>query len=53
MPLPLFQKIVADAAVDAHRDARVLRVMTQAADHPIHLAIPESWYLKGLVCRVD
>jgi 23S rRNA (cytosine1962-C5)-methyltransferase len=53
MPLPLFQKIVADAAVDAHRDARVLRVMTQAADHPISLAIPESWYLKGLVCRVD
>lgn len=53
MPLPLFQKIVADAAVDAHRDARVLRVMTQAADHPISLAIPESWYLKGLVCRID
>lgn len=53
MPLPLFQKIVADAAVDAHRDARVQRVMTQAADHPISLAIPESWYLKGLVCRVD
>ncbi|MBE0642528.1 MAG: class I SAM-dependent methyltransferase [Bacteroidetes bacterium] len=53
MPLPLFQKIVADAALDARRDARVLHVMTQAGDHPIALPIPESWYLKGLVCRVE
>jgi 23S rRNA (cytosine1962-C5)-methyltransferase len=53
IPLPLFQKIVADAAVDAKRDARILHVMTQDSDHPIALAIPESWYLKGLVCRVE
>ncbi len=53
MVLPLFQKIVADAALDAKRDARVLHVMTQSADHPIALPIPESWYLKGFVCRVD
>lgn len=53
MPQPLFQKIVADAAVDARRDARILRFLTQAADHPIALSIPESWYLKGLLCRMD
>lgn len=53
MPLPLFQKIVSDAAVDARRDARILRFMTQSADHPISLAIPESWYLKGLLCQID
>ncbi|MFA6235035.1 MAG: class I SAM-dependent methyltransferase [Bacteroidota bacterium] len=53
VPLPLFQKIVADAAVDAKRDARILHMMTQDSDHPIALAIPESWYLKGLVCRVE
>ena len=53
MQFPLFQKIVADAAVDAQRDAAMLRVMTQAPDHPVRLSIPESWYLKGLVCRID
>ncbi|MFZ1731276.1 MAG: class I SAM-dependent methyltransferase [Bacteroidota bacterium] len=53
IPLPLFQKIVADAAVDAKRDGRALHVMTQDSDHPIALAIPESWYLKGLLCRVE
>lgn len=53
VPLPLFQKIVADAAVDAMRDARILHFMTQASDHPVSLAVPESWYLKGLVCRVE
>ena len=52
MQLPLFQKIVADAAVDAGREATLLQVMKQAPDHPILLSIPESWYLKGLVCRV-
>ncbi|MBR9975513.1 MAG: class I SAM-dependent rRNA methyltransferase [Bacteroidetes bacterium] len=53
MQLPLFQKIVADAAVDAGRNVTAQRVMTQSADHPILLSIPESWYLKGLLCRVD
>lgn len=53
MQLPLFQKIVADAAVDAGRGVTLQRVMTQSADHPVLLSIPESWYLKGLLCRVD
>ncbi|MDX9758956.1 MAG: class I SAM-dependent methyltransferase [Bacteroidota bacterium] len=53
MSQPLFQKIVSDAAVDARRDARIRRFLTQAADHPIALAIPESWYLKGLICGLD
>jgi 23S rRNA (cytosine1962-C5)-methyltransferase len=48
----LFQKIVADAALDAGREAHVLRRMTQAADHPVALNFPEGEYLKGLVCRV-
>jgi 23S rRNA (cytosine1962-C5)-methyltransferase len=49
----LFRKVVADAALDAGREVRVLSLMTQAADHPVALHIPESWYLKGLLCRVD
>ena len=48
----LFQKIVADAALDAGREALVLRRMSQAADHPTALTFPEGHYLKGLLCRV-
>jgi len=48
----LFQKIVADAALDAHRDAQILRRLSQGPDHPVLLSFPESAYLKGLVCRV-
>ena len=47
----LFQKIVADAAVDAGCDARILRKLDQATDHPTRLAFPEGYYLKGLVCQ--
>ncbi len=49
---PLFQKIVADAAVDAGREAVILGQLSQAADHPVPLAFPEAAYLKGLICRV-
>lgn len=48
----LFQKIVADAALDAHRDARIIRRLSQAGDHPTALAFPEGAYLKGLICTV-
>lgn len=45
----LFQKIVADAALDAHADAVVLQHLHQDVDHPVSLAFPEGAYLKGLV----
>ncbi len=48
----LFQKIIFGAAVDAGRDAQILRHLGQAADHPVLLTFPESAYLKGLLCRV-
>jgi len=47
----LFQKIVADAALDAVRDAQMIRRLTQAADHPTALNFPEGSYLKGMICR--
>jgi 23S rRNA (cytosine1962-C5)-methyltransferase len=50
---PLFQKIVADAALDAGRDAQVVGHMSQPADHPVALPFPEAAYLKGLLCRAD
>jgi 23S rRNA (cytosine1962-C5)-methyltransferase len=48
----LFQKIVADAALDAHREAQIIRRLGQATDHPTLLSFPEGFYLKGLVCLV-
>ena len=50
--LELFQKIVAGAAADAGADARILRRLGAAADHPVALAFPEGEYLKGLLCIV-
>ena len=52
MTADLFQKIVADAALDAGREAQILERMGQAADHPIATPYPEGFYLKGLVVRV-
>ena len=40
------------AGVDAARDVQIIEKLSQASDHPILLAFPESEYLKGLVCRV-
>jgi len=48
----LFQKVVFGAALDAGRDAQIVRWLTQASDHPVRLTFPEGFYLKGLVCRV-
>lgn len=48
----LFQKIVADAALDAEREVQIIRYLNQSADHPISLNFPEGRYLKGIVCRV-
>ena len=48
----LFQKIVAGAALDAGREAQILRRLSQAPDHPVALNFPEGEYLKGLIVRV-
>jgi 23S rRNA (cytosine1962-C5)-methyltransferase len=47
MKVDLFQKIVADAALDARRDAVIRHRLFQAPDHPTALAFPEAGYLKG------
>lgn len=49
----LFQKIIADAALDSGRHVQIVRWLAQGADHPVATAFPEGRYLKGLVCRVD
>jgi 23S rRNA (cytosine1962-C5)-methyltransferase len=52
MATDLFQKIIADAAVDAQRDVQFIEQFRQAADHPVIASYPEGLYLKGFACRV-
>ena len=52
MPIELFQKILADAALDAGRDVQFIEQYRQAADHPVIASYPEGLYLKGFACRV-
>lgn len=48
----LFQKIIADAALDAKRQVKFVERFEQAADHPTDSAYPEGFYLKGFACKV-
>nr|WP_096823356.1 23S rRNA (cytosine(1962)-C(5))-methyltransferase RlmI [Yersinia ruckeri] len=52
MPNDLFQKILADAALDASCDIQFVEQFRQAADHPVIATYPEGLYLKGFACRV-
>ena len=52
MATELFQKIIADAALDAGREAQFIEQFRQAADHPVIASYPEGLYLKGFACRV-
>jgi len=48
-----FQGTVAAAAGDAGKRVRLLETRGAAFDHPTILTIPETQYLKCLICRVD
>jgi 23S rRNA (cytosine1962-C5)-methyltransferase len=47
------RKVLAGAARDAGVRLTIVRQCHQAADHPIHPAMPETEYLKGFLCRVS
>ncbi len=49
----LFQKILFGAALDAGRDARIVRYFHQSPDHPVLLTFPEAAYLKGFLVMVE
>ena len=49
----LFQKILFGAALDAGREARIVRPFFQSPDHPVLLTFPEAAYLKGFLLRID
>jgi 23S rRNA (cytosine1962-C5)-methyltransferase len=48
-----FLNILADAASDAHRVARIVEKRTQSRDHPILISMPETYYLKCVVLNVQ
>jgi 23S rRNA (cytosine1962-C5)-methyltransferase len=48
-----FLVMLADAARDAHRTLRLAEVRGQAKDHPVLLNIPETAYLKCVICYVS
>ncbi|MEZ9233551.1 class I SAM-dependent methyltransferase [Vibrio amylolyticus] len=52
MSTDLFQKVIADAALDAGRSVKFVERFEQAADHLIDTAYPEGFYLKGFACKV-
>ncbi|HKW96926.1 MAG TPA: class I SAM-dependent rRNA methyltransferase [Bryobacteraceae bacterium] len=45
-------ELIAEAALDAGRELRVVERRTQAQDHPILLTVPETHYLKCLILQV-
>ncbi len=50
--LPEFTEVVRSAAADAGRRVQVLEIRGAAPDHPAVLTLPETSYLKCLICRV-
>jgi 23S rRNA (cytosine1962-C5)-methyltransferase len=48
-----FMAMLASAAADAGRTVRVLEARGAAQDHPAVLTIPETAYLKCVICRVS
>ncbi|HEX2329737.1 MAG TPA: class I SAM-dependent rRNA methyltransferase [Candidatus Angelobacter sp.] len=47
-----FLAMLTDAAQDAHRSVTVLETRAQAKDHPVLLGVPETHYLKCVICTV-
>jgi 23S rRNA (cytosine1962-C5)-methyltransferase len=52
VPLAEFTEVVAAAASDSGRRVQVLEIRGAAPDHPTVLTLPETSYLKCLICRV-
>jgi 23S rRNA (cytosine1962-C5)-methyltransferase len=48
-----FISMLASAAADAHRTLRIIEKRGQSKDHPSLLSVPESSYLKCLICTVS
>jgi 23S rRNA (cytosine1962-C5)-methyltransferase len=47
-----FLNVLANAAGDAGRFARIIEKRTQARDHPVLISMPETYYLKCVILRI-
>jgi 23S rRNA (cytosine1962-C5)-methyltransferase len=52
VPLAEFMEAVGSAASDAKRRVQVMEIRGAAPDHPSVMTLPETDYLKCLICRV-
>lgn len=48
----LFLEVITQAALDAHRRVQIMEKRMQATDHPVLVAMPETYYLKCVIARV-
>jgi 23S rRNA (cytosine1962-C5)-methyltransferase len=49
---PMLEELLAQLAVEEGREIQLLQRRGQAADHPVAVTCPESYYLKCLISRV-
>jgi 23S rRNA (cytosine1962-C5)-methyltransferase len=50
---PDFLGVISSAAIDVHKSLRILEVRGQSRDHPVLLGVPETNYLKAVICHVS
>ena len=48
-----FLNVLAGAAADAGRTVQLIEKRTQARDHPVLISMPETYYLKCMIFRVE
>jgi len=48
-----FLAMLAQAAQDAHLSLRIFEKRTQSKDHPVLMGVPETYYLKCVICVVS
>jgi len=47
-----FLAMLSSAALDAHRNLHIVEKRMQAVDHPVLLNVPETHYLKCIICSI-
>jgi 23S rRNA (cytosine1962-C5)-methyltransferase len=47
-----FLSMLSSAALDARRNVHIIEIRMQSADHPVLLNVPETHYLKCIVCSI-
>ena len=48
-----FLNCIADAAADAGRGAQLIEKRMQSRDHPVLVSMPETYYLKCMILRIE